>query len=1118
MIAALFFIFAWGAVFAREQNREETKTAQAQETQEKPGDKAAVKVDEEATGKKTGEDEGEKEEEEDKSLLKASTFSGLKFRSIGPALMSGRISDIAVHPKKHHHWWIAVASGGVWKTTNAGTTWKPVFDNEGSYSIGCVTVDRNNPHIVWVGTGENNSQRSVSFGDGVYKSTNGGNSWKNMGLKESEHIAKIVVDPRDSDVVYVAAQGPLWAPGGDRGLYKTTDGGTTWNLALEISENTGVTDVVMDPRDPDVLYAASYQRRRHVWTLINGGPESAIHKTTDGGKSWTKLGSGLPGGDVGRIGLAISPVDADVLFAIIEAAGDASGFFRSTNRGATWVKRSGHVSVSAQYYQEIVPDPVDVNRVYSLNTRTKVTDDGGKTWTNVGGSRKHVDDHALWIDPDDTDHLVMGCDGGLYESFDRSVSWRFVPNLPLTQFYRVSVDNSFPFYYVYGGTQDNSTQGGPSRTRRSGGIVNSDWFITVGGDGFETQIDPEDPNIVYSQSQYGVLARYDRLTGERINIKPMAGPDEEPLHWNWDSPLIISPHLHTRLYFGANRLFRSDDRGDSWRAVSGNLTRQIDRNKLEIMGKIQPLDAVAKHDSTSIFGNLVYICESPLVEGLIYAGTDDGLIQVTEDNGKSWRREDSFASVPDMTYVSRIEASLHDADTVFAAFDNHKNGDFKPYVVKSTDRGRSWTSIAGDLPERGPVLSLAEDHADNGRLLFAGTEFGVFFTINSGENWIRLKGGLPTIAIRDMEIQRRENDLVLGTFGRSFYILDDYTPLRQVTEESLEHEAMLFPVVKNTWMYIPSRSKAGSQGGSFYTASNPPFGAVFTCYIKESYESLKQKRKKKEKESLKDSGDVYYPTLEELRAEKREEKTSLVLCVRDSAGELVRRINGPASAGFHRVAWDLRYPSSRPGGRGSGPLVLPGEYTVTIEKKADGELTLLCGPERFEIKMLQTASLPAEDREEALAFQMKAEDLQRAVLGADRVLQETKSRVEEIKKAIFATTGADQSLGKRARDIEVRLMDLEMELSGDSLKRSLDEATLPSIQSRVRQIVGTHSNSTSAITQTSRDNYQIAGKAFERALERLRVLVEQDLKKLENELDAKGAPWTPGRIPHWTIE
>jgi photosystem II stability/assembly factor-like uncharacterized protein len=615
--------------------------------------------------------------EKPKSPFSSETFSGIKLREIGPAVTSGRVVDIAVVPGRPSTWYVAVASGGVWKTANAGTTWTPIFDSEGSYSIGCVTVDPQNPNAIWVGTGENNSQRSVAYGDGVYRSLDGGQTWKNVGLKTSEHISRILVDPKSSDVVYVAAQGPLWASGGERGVYKTTDGGKAWKAVLTISENTGVSDLWMDPRDPNVLYATSYQRRRHVWGMVHGGPEGAIWKTTDAGATWRKLEKGIPKVDLGRIGLAVSPADPDFLYALIEASDPKDrGTYRSNDRGESWTRVGDYSALGPQYYQELIPDPKKVDRVYSMDTYNQVTEDGGKTWKRLGEKHKHVDNHALWIDPADTNHLINGNDGGIYESWDRGVTWDFKSNLPVTQFYRVAVDESKPFYYVYGGTQDNNTLGGPSRTTTAHGIVNSDWFVTTGGDGFFAAVDPKDPNIVYSESQYGNLTRFDRKTGEDLDIQPQPGPGEPPLRWNWDSPLVLSPHAQTRLYFAAQRVFRSDDRGDSWKPVSGDLTRQIDRNRLKMMGRVWSADAVAKNTSTSLYGNIVSLAESPKKEGLLYAGTDDGLVQVTEDGGGSWRKVETFPGVPANTYVSDLEPSPHDEGTVYGAFDNHKMGDF----------------------------------------------------------------------------------------------------------------------------------------------------------------------------------------------------------------------------------------------------------------------------------------------------------------------------------------------------------------------------------------------------------------------------------------------------------
>jgi photosystem II stability/assembly factor-like uncharacterized protein len=1062
----------------------------------------------------------------------ATALGGLRFRLVGPAMVGGRISAITVNPQNRAHYFVGVASGGVWKTVNNGTTWTPVFDNEGSYSIGTVVMDPKNPSVVWVGTGENNSQRSVGYGDGVYRSEDGGRTWRNLGLKNSEHIARILIDPRDSNIVYVAAQGPLWGAGGDRGLYKTTDGGKTWTQSLKISDNTGVTDVVMDPRDPNVLYAAAYQRRRHVWTLIDGGPECAIHKSNDGGATWTRLAGGLPNGEMGRVGLAIAPTNPDILYAQVEAANRRGGIYRSTDRGATWERRNEY-DTTAMYYSTISVDPKDAERIYTMNVRIMVSDDGGTTLRPLAGRFIHVDYHVLWIDPNNTDYYLTGNDGGLYESFDRAANWHFKGNLPIAQFYDIATDNDTP-YNVYGGTQDNNSLGGPSRTRNVHGIANSDWFVTNGGDGFQTRVDPVDPNIVYATSQEGGLVRFDRKSGERVGLKPTPGKGGPPMRWNWDSPVLISPHAHTRIYFASNIVFRSDDRGDTWRAISGDITRQIDRDKLPVMGKVWSPDAVAKHASTALYGNATVLVESPKKEGQLYAGTDDGLIQITEDGGKNWRKLETFPGVPEQTYVSRILPSQHDASVVYASFDNHKNADFAPYLLKSTDNGKTWTAIKGDLPERGNVLAIAEDHV-NPALLFVGTEFGAYVTFNGGQKWTRLRGGLPTIPVRDIAIQKRENDLVLGTFGRGIYILDNYSPLQTLKPEALQQqEAMLFPV-KEAVQFIPSApwggGRKGSQGESLYVADNPPVGATFTFFMKDALRTKRQQRQEAARAAERRGETPPYPTREQLAAEEEEEAPAVVVTVTDAAGNVVRRLNGAITAGIQRVTWDMRYSASVLGGGGgpqqqqqdpgegpqqapSGPLVVPGEFKVSVARRLDGEWKQLAGPVGFKVVADGMATLPAPDRAALAAFQLKAGRLQGAFFGALQVANEARTRLTQIKRALQETPGSDEKLRQQTIAIEKRLNDILVAMRGDTALRQRNENTPPSIQERVG-VAGGGRSSTSKPTQTQMDNYAIGAEEFGKELAKLRALLEGDLAKLEKAMDALGAPWTPGRLPEW---
>jgi photosystem II stability/assembly factor-like uncharacterized protein len=927
--------------------------------------------------------------------LTPETFRNLEFRTIGPSLTTGRISDIAVDPKNSNVWYVAVSAGNLWKTENRGNTWTPIFENYGSYSLGAVVVDPRNSNVVWLGTGENNNQRSVGFGDGIYKSTDAGATWTRMGLENSEHIQNILIDPRDSNVVYVSAIGPLWNAGGDRGLYKTIDGGKTWRAVLTISPDTGVTDVAMDPRNPNVLFAAAYQRRRAVGQLIGGGPESGLYKTTDGGVKWTKLTKGLPTVDIGRIGIGIHWKNTQTVYALVTAQRGQGGFFRSDDAGASWTRigRSapgaggrgggggragappstppapcepiGHVAAAPAtpaaveapaaaapqgggrgaapaddcyrggdpgYYNEIFVDGHDPETIWSPQTLMWRSTDGGRMWSSVP-MNVHIDHHEIVFDPTDKNHLLIGNDGGLYETYDGMKTWRHFTNLPLSQFYRVSTDNARPFYNVCGGMQDNGSICGPSRTLNGrAGIRTSDWYAVSGGDGFYTASDPDDANIVYSESQEGNFGRLDLRTGERVNLRqrlnqsltPPAPPTTSPAagiasetpqagrgapsassgqaaagsgqgaaagpgqgrggrgggRWHWDTPIIISPHSARRIYVAGERVYRSDDRGDSWVAISSDLTRNLDPAEIPIMGKVWPRDSVAFNQATTVLSTITTLDESPLLADLIYVGTFDGVVQVTEDGGKTWRNAETFPGLPEHTAVTDVSASMRDANTVYATFNNYQRGDFKPYVYKSSDRGRTWTSIASNLPQRSGAWSIVQDHV-NGDLLFAGMEFGVWFTVDGGAKWTQLKGGIPTTQARDLQIQRRENDLVVGTFGRGAYILDDYSALRGVTAQALLDDARLFPL-RDAYSFSELSQYAAAWGNE--STPNPAYGALFTYHVGEA------------------------PAAD----------AKLVLSIVDDAGRSVRRLDLAREPGLQRIAWNLRGEPPA-GGRGGGP-------------------------------------------------------------------------------------------------------------------------------------------------------------------------------------------------------
>jgi len=1063
---------------------------------------------------------GSKNKSNNNEAINSSILSGLRFRSIGPAFTSGRIADIAVNPENPAEYYVAAASGNLWKTTNSGITFKPIFDNYGSYSLGCITIDPNNHNVLWLGTGENNHQRALGYGDGVYKSTDGGKTWKNVGLKNSRQIGKIIVNPKNSNIVYVAAEGSVWGPGGDRGLYKTEDGGKTWKRVLYISENTGINSMVMDPRNPDVLIVSSEQRRRHVYTKIGGGPETAIYKTEDGGKTWKKIKNGLPNVHMGGIGLAISPVNPDYVYAIIEAADGKGGFFRSTDRGESWEKMSSH-HASGQYYNEIFCDPHDINKVYSVETVTKYTEDGGKTWKTLGLKGKHVDDHALWIDKNNTAHLRVGGDGGLYETFDNGKNWYHFSNLPITQFYRVAVDNSKPFYYVYGGTQDNSSMGGPSRSINSRGVSEDEWFITVGGDGFFSQIDPVNPDIVYSEWQYGNIIRYDRKSKEIKNIKPQPRKDEKTYKWNWNTPFIISHHNHKRLYIAANKVFRSDDMGNTWKVISDDLTAKIDRNSFKVMGKYWSTDAVAKDVSTSLYGTIVCIAESPIDENLLFVGTDDGLIQITEDGGKNWRKISNFPGIPKYTYVSDILPSLYDKNVVYASFDNRKRDDFKPYLLVSYDKGKTWKSLSSNLPKNGTIHTIAQDHIKKD-LLFIGTEFGFFFSNNNGKSWTRLKSGLPTIAVRDIAIQKRENDIVIATFGRGFYILDNYSPLREINQDIVKKEFHLFKI-KPALLYVEQEPKYG-QGNKYY-GKNPKFGAVFTYYLKKSYLTEKQKRHKIESDLFKQGKKIKVLSWEEVRQENKEIQPYLLFNIFDLNNNPIRALKIKPKKGINRINWDLRYASTYPiksekdkfnpfKKTRAGFLVMPGKYKVSVSKVYKGKITKLIEPVEFEVKGLNNNTFAPKDFKKLNDFRLKISELTRKFMGAYNLAQEEIKKMVSIEQTISELPLGTEKLFNKAHTIYNKLDNILFLMNGYKPKASREEIppTHTPLRSRIFFLINSEIDSTSSPTNSEYETFNIIEQELKPIIQELKTIKEKDIKELNELLEKYKAPWTSGRI------
>lgn len=1057
------------------------------------------------------------------TLLKAPTFAGLKLRNIGPAMTSGRIADIAIDPRNQNTMYVAVGSGNVWKTVNAGTTWTPIFENYGSYSIGCISIDPGNNQTLWLGTGENVGGRHVGFGDGIYKSSDGGSSWENMGLKKSDHISKIIVHPTDPNTIWVAAQGPLWSKGGERGIYKSTDGGKTWKRTLGDDEWTGATDIVIDPRDPNRLIAATWQRHRTIAAYMGGGPGSGLHRSTDGGETWEKLSNGIPSSNLGKIGLALSPFNPDRVYAAIELDRKQGGLFMSTDQGSSWSKQSDMVSggTGPHYYQELYADPHHEGRIYLVSYVTLISDDHGKTYRMMNEDKKHVDTHAIAFRKNDPDYVIAGTDGGLFESFDQTKSWRFVRNLPIVQYYKIAVDDAAPFYNVYGGTQDNGSHGGPSRTKKQSGIHNDDWRVTLGADGYSAATEPGNPAITYGEFQEGYLFRVDNKTGEALFIQPQSGLGEPNERFNWDAPILVSSFDPKRLYFASYRVWRSDNRGDDWQSISGDLTRNQDRLTLPIMGKEQSWDNAWDVGAMSNYNTITSLTESPKQEGLLYAGTDDGLIQVTENGGNTWTKIElsTIRGVPGTAFVNDLRADLFDANVVYAALDNHKTGDYKPYLIKSTDKGKTWKLINGDLPERLLIWRLVQDHVKSD-LLFLATEYGIYFTLDGGKKWIKFTGGAPTISFRDLTIQRRENDLVGGSFGRGIYILDDYSALRQIDAAALQKEALLFDTRKAYW-YIQQEELYG-QGNAEYAAENPAFGATFTYYLKESLQSLKETRTKAEAKLTKDNKAIPFPGWDALETEARQEEPAIYLTVKNKDGKTIRMIKGKNAAGINRVSWDLgiaskdvvRLEPPRPQGGeedffGGGIMAVPGTYSVTLSKLVDGVWTDLAGPQEFEVVPLEKGTLEGASYAQITDFQQKHAAHQQELSLAAIELQKATEKLAALSRALALADRQPADLIKRLYDTRTQLGALDQELNGYRTKNEIGERSNPG--------PGTGFAGYAPLVST----YGPTGnhlKAFDRSVQlladfkgRLLAVATSVLPELEKAVMAAGAPAIEGQ-------
>lgn len=1017
--------------------------------------------------------------QEKSNKLDETFLKNLQFRSIGPAIMGGRIDDIAVVESNPSVYYVGAATGGVWKTVNNGTTFEPIFDTQPNTSIGDIAIAPSDPNIIWVGTGEPNNRQSSSWGDGVYRSLDGGRTWTNMGLRDTKHIGRVVIDSRDPNIVYVAALGHLWGPNKERGVFKTTDGGKTWANVLFVNEDTGVIDLVMDSQSPMTLYAAAYQRRRTPWGFNGGGPGSAVYRTVDGGANWTKLTKGLPEGTTGRIGLDVYRGNPNTVYALIENA--KGGVFRSDDRGDNWRKLS-ELDSRPMYYSQIRIDPNNEQRVWQLAANMYNSDDGGKTWVSNIVQRIHGDFHALWIDPANSNHVLAGSDGGLHASYDRGRTWDFINTIPLGQFYEVSMDNQKPFW-VYGGLQDNGSWSGPSGTLNSEGITNDDWYRTGGGDGFYSVVDPTDPSIVYVESQNGSMSRLELKTGERKSIKPESRPGEKRYRFDWNSPIIISPYNNRTIYFEGNRVFKSTDRGNTW-TWSDDLTKDQDREKLPIMGALPDKNMLSRHDGVETFGQIVTFAESPIKEGLLYAGTDDGNLQISRDGNRTWKNiTANIPGIPKNTYISRIVPSRYAEGTAYLTLDGHRADDYSTYVFVSNDYGDSWKSIKANLPA-GVTARVIREHPRNQNLLFLGTEFGAYVSFDRGARWTRLQGNFPMVRVDDIQIHPRDNALVLATHGRSVWVLDDLSPLERAADSILASDIHLFDVAPATHFRLYNRK--GNIGHKWFTAPNPPYGAVINYYLKD-----------KPKDDVK-------------------------ITITNSAGAVARDLKGPKEAGLSRVVWDLRLNSPAPppegageGGGGGffgqsrGPRVQPGSYTIKIvagDKTASGNVVVQEDP-RIQIVEADRGKL-ADAITRVYALQKSADAARKTMRSLNTQITALQTSLKDNPEVSKQTNDSIQKLADQLSQIQKKLIS-PPDTGGAG--PALPDEPRP-LLSQINGLAGGLDSYTAAPTADEMVRIDDLGKQLNDLIAELNKFVETDVANLNKQLREGGLQFlNPGK-------